>query len=555
MQINKKKNYNGIQGEIKLDPHNQLKEWQELQFGMFIHLGLYSYLGGTWKDKPVKKGYSEQIQMWADIATEDYKKVAAQFTLENFDPEAICSLAKDAGMNYIVITSKHHDGFCMFDTRTTDYNVVDSTPFGQDVLKLLSDECKKQGLKFGVYFSLVDWYQGHEFDPNNNNEIPETMESIIEEQLTELMTNYGSISEVWFDMSSPTKEQSVRFKQIVKDLQPQAAINGRIWNNEGDFRTLNDNQVPSINLDGAWQTPASIYRATWGYRSWQQRDEFDGKIRNLLESLISIRARGGNYLLNIGPQADGSIVDFEANVLQGMGKWIKHHPNAILGTNPTKFNEQTWGEITSDGNSLFLHVTKWPSDGKINLSGLVTNVEKVVEDNSSLELEWSMNDHDFEITLPEAPVDKIFTTIRVELSDELCIIPYNTVSIGSDNSWIVNQKDLDYGNNYADNGNYTSLVKTNTRQTAYISNAKNGKAVVEITGTGNANFTYSIELGSEVKIVEGGDLTSSVIGPYNVHSREGILPLHIKLAEPTHTNQDLELELESIKISFVEIDE
>ena len=555
MQINKQKNYKGIPGEIKLDPHNQLKEWQELQFGMFIHLGLYSFLGGTWKGKPIKKGYSEQIQMWANIPKEDYKKVASQFTLENFDPEAICSLAKDAGMNYLVITSKHHDGFCMFDTKTTDYNVVDSTPFGKDVLKLLSDECKKQGLKFGVYFSLVDWYQGHEFDLNNNNEIPTTMESLIEEQLTELMTNYGPISEVWFDMSSPDKKQSAHFKQIVKDLQPKAAINGRIWNNEGDFRTLNDNQIPSVNLDGAWQTPASIYHATWGYRSWQQRDDFDGKVRNLLESLISIRARGGNYLLNIGPQADGSIVDFEADVLREIGKWMKRHPNAILGTNPTKFNEQTWGEITSNGKSLFLHITDWPGDGKLNLSGLVTDIEKVVEDNSNLELEWIKNQHTIEITLPEIPADEIVTTIRVELMDELCIIPHNTVPMSSDNTWTVNKEDLDSGYNYADSGNYTSLVKTNTRQTAYISSEKNGDAILEIIGTGNENTTYSIALGSEVKTVEGGDLTGSVIGPFKIHSGKAAVPLHIKLAEPVHTNQDLELELESIKISLIEADE
>src|SRR5699024_1855018 len=209
--------------------------------------------------------------MWANISQEKYETITQEFTLEKFDAKAIVSLAKKAGMKYIVATSKHHDGFCLFDTKTTDYNIVKSTPFGKDILKLLSDECQRQGIKFGIYFSLIDWHLGHQFDSNNNNLIPSAMENVIKEQLTELMTNYGEIVEVWFDMSHPTKKQSTEFSEIIRKYQPLAGINGRIWNNKGDFRTLEDNQIPSEVLEGIWQTPASIYHETWGYREWQER--------------------------------------------------------------------------------------------------------------------------------------------------------------------------------------------------------------------------------------------------------------------------------------------
>ncbi|MBS0581612.1 MAG: alpha-L-fucosidase [Proteobacteria bacterium] len=316
-----------VSGDPALSP--RLEAWRKLGFGMFVHWGLYSELGGVWQGKPVTRGYSEQIQSFANISSADYAKVAERFTATKFDADAICALAKDAGARYIVVTSKHHDGFAMFDTKSTDYNIVKRTPFGKDPLKLLSTACRKIGLGFGVYFSLVDWYAGHAFDPDNNNPIPVSMEPLIEQQLRELMTNYGTIAEVWFDMSAPTPEQSRKFAAIVRELQPQAAINGRIWNNVGDFVTLGDNQAPPPGLQPPFEVPASIYHETWGYRSWQKREDAAGKVRELVRGLAEARAHGGNYLLNIGPMGDGSVVPFEAQVLRGIGAWLRAHPGAL----------------------------------------------------------------------------------------------------------------------------------------------------------------------------------------------------------------------------------
>lgn len=305
---------------------NDLKRknaWQDLGFGMFIHFGVYSMFGGVYKGKKIQEGYSEQIMQFAPIPKEDYLGMASRMTLVNFDPKDIVKLAKDTGMKYILITSKHHDGFCMYDTKTTDFNIVEKTPYGKDLIKELEQECRNQGLGFGLYFSLVDWNLGHQYDRDNWNTIPKNIEDILCDQLTEIMTNYGEICEIWFDMSRPTPQQSERFISIVRNLQPRAMINSRIGNDMGDFKTFWDNEIPQEAPQGPWQTPQSIYPETWGYRSWQVHEDPEIRADILYKNYESVRSRGGNYLLNIGPKGDGSVSDFEKSVLNHLSKMIK----------------------------------------------------------------------------------------------------------------------------------------------------------------------------------------------------------------------------------------
>lgn len=540
----------GIPGEIELDEDPDIAAWQRLQYGMFIHWGLYSDLGGVWNGEPVTKGYSEQIQMWANISDSDYLNVANQFSAESFNPQKVCSLAKDAGMEYVVITSKHHDGFAMFDTDTTDYNIVDSTPFGKDALKQLSDACRDQGLKFGVYFSLVDWNQGHEFDFNNNNPIPASMEPLIKKQLEELMTNYGPIAEVWFDMSSPTADQSKEFTDIVHEYQPNAVINSRIWNNEGDFRTLGDNQIPSVSLDGAWQTPASIYHSTWGYRSWQVRDDFPGKVRDLVEGLVSVRARGGNYLLNIGPRGDGSVVEFEADVLRSIGEWLDMHPDAVLGASATRFGGQPWGEATVNGNNLFLHVMDWPEDGKITLPGLANKVLEVSEDGSSSKLNWDRKGNDLVVELPDKPMDSVLPVIKVKMDGKLKVIPTSTVSTNADSTWTIGEKDMNLGYSYADQGNYYSTKQTTIRQTAYLESKNNDPVYLDLRAKANPDKSYHIQIGNHSEVMTGKQLNDSVIGPFDVPANE-VVPLTITLDDPAHNGEELDLQFSSAYLAPV----
>ncbi|WP_210469807.1 alpha-L-fucosidase [Sporosarcina sp. 6E9] len=542
--------YKGIPGEIELSKDKRIAAWQRLQYGMFIHWGLYSEIGGIWNGKPVTKGYSEQIQMWANISEAEYLEVAKNFTAEKFNPEEICTLAKDAGMEYIVITSKHHDGFAMFDTATTDYGIVHRTPYGKDPLKLLADECLRQGLKLGFYFSLIDWHEGHAFDENNNNPIPTSMEPMIEGQLRELMTNYGPIAEVWFDMSHPTVAQSLKFAEIIHELQPEAIVSGRIWNNLGDFRTLADNQVPSSTLDGAWQTPASIYHATWGYRSWQERNDFSGKVRDLITGLTSVRARGGNYLLNIGPQGDGSLVKFESDVLRTMGEWLNRHPGAILGASGTHFGGQSWGEVTINKKNLFLHILNCPKENEVTLSGLLTGVLKVVEDGTSNELNWHLEENNLVITLPDSPTDSVISVIRVELSGELRLIPERLIGANENNTWTIEANDIYFGRSYADEGYYNSLIETTVRQTAYLTTQEEGKVLLTVRGkVTNQDALYKVELGTESQVVTGRQLIESEVGPIPVPASE-IVPLTITLEDPKHANEDIGLTIHTAIVKY-----
>jgi alpha-L-fucosidase len=343
---------------------------------MFIHWGLYSIPGGVWNGKQIH-GYSEQIQAHARIPREEYVELATQFNPTHWDPESVAQLAVAAGMKFIVLTSKHHDGFSLFKTEQSGFNVVDATPYGLDIVAGLADACKRHGLSFGVYFSTIDWhFEGAtgidygEGGVRNDNEIPSAHADFNAAQLKELMTGYGPISEVWFDMGSPTPEQSARFADTVHSLQPDTMVSGRVFNYEGDFTVMGDNEIPPYLLEEPWQSPASIFHETWGFRSWQERKDLGAKVKEHLENFVRVVSRGGNYLLNIGPRGDGSIVEFEADVLQQMGDWMRVNHEALENCEPQPFRSLDFGSCTLENQNLYLFVTEWPEDGRLALPGL-----------------------------------------------------------------------------------------------------------------------------------------------------------------------------------------
>ncbi len=308
---------------LSKEQENSIKNWLDLKYGMFIHYGLFSVCGGVWNGKRVEIGYSEQILSHGDIPQIDYENLAKTFTADAFDAKEIVKLAKDSKMNYIVFVSKHHDGFCLFDTKTTSYNCAQS-PCHRDLVKELATECQNAGLKFGLYFSWIDWHYplALPISLHNSDPIPPEHMKYNLEQLTELLSNYGPICELWMDMGAPTYEQSKIVYELAHRLQPQIMVNGRVWNDFGDFVTMPDNTLPDCNLDVPWQTPATVYHATWGYRSWQERSNLEQKIQDISSNIKKVVSNGGNYLLNIGPMGDGSIVPFEKEVLLGIGKII-----------------------------------------------------------------------------------------------------------------------------------------------------------------------------------------------------------------------------------------
>lgn len=346
---------------------NALEKWKDSHFGMFIHFGIYSKIGGIWEGEKVPY-YGEQIMNHARITVPEYESVAKEFNPQQFDAEEIVQLAKRNGMKYIVFTTKHHDGFCMFHTESTDYNIVDFTPYGKDIVKELAEACKKHDIGLGFYYSLPDWHYSGGIprlapDENSNctqyvNQVyspleiitPE-LEELIAQQLTELLTNYGDIVTIWFDMGLLKPEQSIRFRDIVKSLQPECLVSGRIMNNCGDYMTLPDNGDVAYYADIYWDNPASLYN-TWGYKSWIQRPEASLQAERQIDRLVSTVSNGGVFLLNIGPDGDGKVIDYEKDVLNRIGDFLLAHPDTL---NTVKEHETKKAAVRPNDGSFILN--------------------------------------------------------------------------------------------------------------------------------------------------------------------------------------------------------
>lgn len=415
----------GMQAQVSPEA---FRIWHGGKFSMFIHFGLYSIPGGVWDGKPVAQGYSEQIQAFAPVPEEQYAALAGGFDPKGFDADSIVALAKRAGMKSVVFTSKHHDGFCMFRTATTDYNSYDSTPCKRDFVQELADACRRGGLRFGLYYSLIDWHfpGASPMSAHNADFIPPAHHEYTKAQLRELLTNYGTISELWFDMGSNTPVQSEELYRLVHELQPDCMVSGRLGNDAYDFCVMADNASPENSLQAAWQSAASMFDETWGYRSWQERGDAETKAREKLADMVSVVSHGGNYLLNIGPKGDGTVVPFEESVLESMGEWLKRYGYAVYGAEASPFSRTfDWGVVTRKGNCLYLFSTgKYPEDGKITLQ---MPGYTLLRGDGKMATYLQYGD-DIELTVPaSAYKDKIIHVLTLEFDREVKPLPAEPV--------------------------------------------------------------------------------------------------------------------------------
>lgn len=365
-------------------------------FGMFIHWGLFSHLGGKWKGKTYY-GIGEWIMhpRMADIPTEEYMAIAKDFNPDEFDAKEIAGLAKAAGMKYIIITSKHHDGFAMFDSQHP-FNIVDATPFGRDPMKELSAACKEIGLGFGFYYSHnQDWTEpggsgGPEKYPDGT---PATFEDYFykkcKPQVKEICTNYGDIDFVWFDTPGDMpKEFVIELANMVRELQPNAMLCSRIGHGMGDYASIGDMEVPQKNIPGLWET-CDTNNDSWSY-AWYDNNFKSPK--EILHRLIATVGRGGTYLFNVGPDKKGNIPEIGQHFLRETGKWRGKYPQVIYGAGPSPWGHALpWGDITTQENSLFLSVFNWPKDGKLYLPGLESELlsAKLLKADNSKEISFS----------------------------------------------------------------------------------------------------------------------------------------------------------------------
>ncbi|WP_448636279.1 alpha-L-fucosidase [Pedobacter panaciterrae] len=503
-----------------------LREWQDQKYSMFIHYGIYSVLGGVWEGKPVTKGLSEQIQAHAGIYSDTYADVAKRFNPQNWNADSIVALAKKPSMRSLVITSKHHDGFCMFKTNTTDFNVVDATPFKRDIVKELSDACKRGGLRFGLYFSLIDWHfpQASPISSSNSDYITPEHVEYNKKQITELLSNYGPVSELWFDMGSQNANESKDLRDLVHKLQPNCMIGSRIGNDMGDFNVMGDNQEPDYAIGVPWQSPASFFDETWSYRSWQVRGSEEEKMREKLTSLIRVASRGGNFLLNIGPKGDGSVVDFEKDVLLSIGKWLDKNKEAIYGTDPDPFHISfKWGSLTSRPDKIYLHLLSAPENGVITLPGLTGKIKDAYVLGEDKKAKFSQNASGVKINVPEGlDISKEFKVIAIEFVNGYSVPPANIIAftkapliLDSHNAFKhYSSSGIDYNNRYQSTVKESWTIspsKTgNLVPAIYYTDEEKGKVIdVELNGKATAitlNGTGAEKLKNDPSTIKWGDI-------------------------------------------------
>ena len=470
----------GASAQIAQDAFNK---WHQNKYSMFIHFGLYSEYGGVYEGKPVTFGYSEQIQSFAGIFSDWYGDTALKFNPEKFNADEIVALAKEAGMRSIVITTKHHDGFCMFKTATTDYNSVDATPTKRDYVKEISDACRRGGINFAIYFSLIDWHFPHAYPISSHNcdFITPQHHEFTKAQVTELLTNYGPVSELWFDMGSNRPEQSKELYELVHKLQPNCMVSGRLGNGWYDFAVMADNTYPEGALQAPWQSAASMFDETWSYRSWQERGDKHVKAMEKLRSLINVVSHGGNFLLNIGPRGDGSVVEFESEVLKEIGAWLKENGEAIYGTEASPFREDfAWGKSTRKGNKLYLILSgEYPANGMIELS---LPGYKLQDSKGNL-TSASMKGNKLNVNLPQNAYND--ETIQViELTFDREVLPQtNANSIRTAN---YSYDCFDYYSNYRSTVSYEwALAKKNATKLALTYTPQELGKEIELTTSGN----------------------------------------------------------------------
>jgi len=411
---------------------NPNQQWfQDAKYGLFVHWGLYALLAGEYKGKRTDR-IAEWIMNYLDIPVAEYEKLAEAFNPTDFDADTLVRMAKNWGMKYVVFTSKHHEGFAMWDSKCSDYNVVKATPYGRDILRQFRDACDKYGMKLGFYYSQAqDWHDPDGFmykKDNSHKNYQAYLERICYPQLHELMTEYGEVAILWFDTPmETTPEQAREMVRIVKSHQPDCIISGRIGNGLGEYMTTGDNFIPALPFDGAWEVPATL-NGTWGYNKYDNDWKSPEEIIKLLVKIIS---RGGNYLLNVGPRGDGSIPEESIRILDQVGTYVRNNAEAIYGTKRMEIYpyEVDWGMLTRKDHKLYLHVFKprvrlellnianTITDACLVSDGRKLEFDAVIacEGNSIIEVEIPADHHNrayYTVCLQMAEPEPIFEPIR-----------------------------------------------------------------------------------------------------------------------------------------------
>jgi alpha-L-fucosidase len=423
--------------------------WTQARFGMFIHWGLYSIPAGEWKGST---NHAEWIRTTAQIPLGEYDKFVGQFNPVKFNAAEWVKLAKNAGMKYITITSKHHDGFCLFDSKFTDFEVM-STPFKRDILKELADACHKEGIKICWYHSIMDWHHPDylprrewEKDRSTAGADYDRYVQHLKNQLKELLTNYGEISVLWFDgewESTWNQKYGTEIYNYVRSLQPNIIINNRVgagragmegFTKEGEFAGdfgTPEQEIPATGMPGLYWETCMTMNNNWGYN---KHDDHWKSPEDLIRKLSDIASKGGNFLLNVGPTSEGVFPQPSIDRLKAIGEWMKVNGEAIYSTKASPFKNLSWGRCTQKavdgGVRLYLHVFDWPVDGKLVVPGILNQAKQayLLSDPRHASLAVSRNEDAIVLSVPAKAPDAINSVIVLDVEGKIDITSPPSIS-------------------------------------------------------------------------------------------------------------------------------
>jgi len=417
-----------IRQETAAEQDARMEWWREAKFGLFIHWGLYAVPAGVYGDRD---DHGEWILYRAPVPLEEYKGYADQFNPQNYAPEAWVRYAVEAGMKYIVITAKHHDGFALYPSEVSDWNIADATPYGKDLLAPLVEAAHAAGLKIGFYYSQAqDWVhpgggknkykEGDGWEAAHKGDFDDYLNNIARPQIREILKRYP-IDIMWWD--SPVWMNAERGEAMARDvleIRPDMITNNRIGgvNIGGDIHTA-EQFVPASGFPGDWETCMTM-NDHWGYSAaddnWKSTTE-------LVQKLIEITSKGGNFLLNVGPTADGIVPEPSVERLKAVGDWLDVYGESIYATGRSPFEYLSWGAATRKGDSVYLFVNDWPSDGELRVP-LTSAIRKASLVGGSGESLWTRSTSDrLIIQVPETAPNQHSSVIELQLAEEPVTAP------------------------------------------------------------------------------------------------------------------------------------
>lgn len=437
----------------QLTKDERMKWWREAKFGMFIHWGVYAQFGGVYKGHEQRRGGAEWIMNRSKIPVAEYQEMAKSFNPVKYDAAAWVKMAKDAGMKYIVITAKHHDGFALFNSKASKWDITDATPYGKDLLKPLAEACKKQGIKLGFYYSQAqDWnnpggsaarkvmnegwlnpdsakvdaytaaHNGH-WDPvQETRSFARYIDEVAVPQVKELMTNYGDVAVLWWDTPTNMTDEAALKLQAALQTQPQIITNDRLKRPDfpGDTRTPEQKIPTQAELDGMdWETCMTM-NGTWGFRTSDQKWKSG---ETLIRNLVDIVSKGGNYLLNIGPKPDGTFPLESIERLKVIGDWMKLNSESVYGTKSSPLAPLSWGRCsrkeTATGTTLYFSIFNWPADGQLIIPNLKNKVLSATLLAAKARLKTETKGNDLVIKVPAKATDEIASVLKVEFEGKI----------------------------------------------------------------------------------------------------------------------------------------